>query len=78
MKRIKVDGRGKSGGGRVIVLYKNKDVTLFMYGYLKNEHGNITENEERQLRLFANEFLKLSSVNRTKLRINGKLIVIEE
>jgi hypothetical protein len=36
-KRIKVDGRGKRSGARAIVLYKDKDVTLFFYGYLKND-----------------------------------------
>jgi hypothetical protein len=77
-KRIKIDGRGKRGGGRVIVLFKDKDVTLFLYGYLKNEQGNISENEERQLRIFANEFSKLSPVDRAKLRMEGKLITIEE
>ena len=77
-KRIKVDGRGKRGGGRVIVLFKYKDVTLLLYGYLKSELGNISESEERQLRIFANEFLKLSPVERTKLTKEGKLITIEE
>ena len=77
-KRIKIDGRGKRGGGRVIVLFKEKDVTLFLYGYLKNEQGSISENEEQQLRIFANEFLKLSPVDRAKLRMNGRLMTIEE
>lgn len=77
-KRIKVDGRGKRGGGRVIVLFKDRDVTLFLYGYLKNEQGSISENEERQLRLFASEFSKLTPVDRAKLRMEGKLITIEE
>lgn len=77
-KRIKIEGRGKRGGGRVIVLFKDKDVTVFLYGYLKNEQGNISESEERQLRIFANEFSKLSPVDRAKLRMEGKLVVIEE
>lgn len=77
-RRIKVDGRGKRGGGRVIVLFKDRDVTLFLYGYLKNEQGSISENEERQLRLFASEFSKLTPVDRAKLRMEGKLITIEE
>ena len=77
-KRIKIEGRGKRGGGRVIVLFKDRDVTLFLYGYLKNEQGNISENEERQLRIFANEFSKLSPLDRAKLRMERKLITIEE
>lgn len=76
-KRIKVEGRGKRGGARAIVLYKDKDVTLFLYGYLKNDQADISQNEERQLRLFAGEFMKLSSAERARLKTQGKLIAIE-
>ncbi len=76
-KRIKVDGRGKSGGARAIVLYKDKDVTLFLYGYLKNDQADISQNEEKQLRLFASEFMRISSAERARLKTQGKLIAIE-
>ena len=76
-KRIKVDGRGKSGGARAIVLYKDKDVTLFLYGYLKNDQADISQNEEKQLRLFASEFMRLSPAERARLKTQGKLIAIE-
>lgn len=77
-KRIKIEGRGKRGGGRVIVLFKDKEVMLFLYGYLKNEQENITPNEEQQLRIFANGFSKLSPADRARLKTEGKLITIEE
>ena len=76
-KRIKVDGRGKRSGARAIVLYKDKDVTLFFYGYLKNDQADISQNEEKQLRVFASDFMKLSSADRTRLKTQGKLIAIE-
>lgn len=76
-KRIKVDGRGKRGGARAIVLYKDKDVTLFLYGYLKNDQADISQNEEKQLRVFASDFMKLSSADRARLKTQGKLIAIE-
>ena len=76
-KRIKVEGRGKRGGARAIVLYKDKDVTLFLYGYLKNDQADISQNEEKQLRLFASEFMRLSSTERARLKTQGKLIAIE-
>ena len=76
-KRIKVEGRGKRGGARAIVLYKDKDVTLFLYGYLKNDQADISQNEEKQLRLFASEFMRLSSAERARLKTQGKLIAIE-
>jgi hypothetical protein len=76
-KRIKVEGRGKRGGARAIVLYKDKDVTLFLYGYLKNDQADISQNEEKQLRLFASEFMRLSPAERARLKTQGKLIAIE-
>lgn len=77
-KRVKIDGRGKSAGGRVVILYKNNNLSLFLYGFLKNEQENISRKEEQQLRVFANEFIKLSVVERIKLIAEGKLIAIEE
>ena len=76
-KRIRVEGRGKRGGARAIVLYKDQDVTLFLYGYLKNDQAELSQNEEKQLRLFASEFMRLSSAERTRLKAQGKLIPIE-
>ncbi len=76
-KRIRVEGRGKRGGARAIVLYKDQDVTLFLYGYLKNDQADLSQNEEKQLRLFASEFMRLSSAERTRLKAQGKLIPIE-
>ena len=76
-KRIKIEGRGKRGGARALVLYKDTDVTLFLYGYLKNDRADISQKEERQLRLFASDFMKLSSADRSRLKAQGKLVAIE-
>ena len=76
-KRIKLEGRGKSGGARAIVLLRDKDVTLFLYGYLKSEQGNISPNEEKQLRVFSSEFMSLSVADRARLEAQGRLISLE-
>lgn len=76
-KRLKVEGRGKRGGARAIVVFKEGDVTLFIYGYLKNQVEDISDTEVRQLRLFAHEFVRLSSFQRMELVTEGKLISIE-
>ncbi len=76
-KRLGVDGRGKRGGGRAVLLYRSEDVALFLHGYLKNENDEISENEVSQLRLFAQQFLVLSRAERTILRAEGKLIALE-
>jgi hypothetical protein len=76
-KRIKLEGRGKSGGARAIVLFRDKDVTLFLYGYLKSEQGNISPNEEKQLRVFSSEFMSLSVADRARLEAQGRPISLE-
>lgn len=77
-KRIPVPGRGKRGGGRAIILFRDRDVSLFLYGYLKGDIDNISPNEERQLRLFAGDFLKLPRGARSQLCAQGKLIAVKE
>ena len=56
-KRIALGNRGKSGGARTIVAFKIKDKAIFLYGFPKNERGNITQKEEIALKGLAEVFL---------------------
>ena len=56
-KRIALGNRGKSGGARTIVAFKIKDKAIFLYGFPKNERGNITQKEEVALKGLAEFFL---------------------
>jgi hypothetical protein len=76
-KRLRVAGRGKRGGARTIVLYRAGDVVLFLYGYLKNENDDMSENEVLQVRLFAQQFLALSTAARIRLCTEGRLFAFE-
>lgn len=77
-KRIGIKGRGKSGGVRTILLYKKGDVSLFLYGFKKNELDNISPNEEEQLRIFAKAFLKKTAAQRVELTQSGTIIALKE
>lgn len=77
-KRMGIDGRGKCGGARTVVLYKAGDVVLFLYGYLKNEVDDMSEDELKRVRIFAHQFLALSGADRERLRAEGRLVPIEE
>ena len=59
-KRIALGNRGKSGGARTIVAFKIKDKAIFLYGFPKNERGNITQKEEVALKGLAEVFLSYS------------------
>ena len=77
-KRVGAGGRGKSGGVRTVVLFKKDELAVFLYGYAKNEKGNLTLNEEGQLRIFAKGFMKLSPAKRGKLVADRVLIKLKE
>ena len=77
-KRLVLAGRGKRGGARTIVLFRQEEIALFLYGYSKKEKDNLTPKEEEQLRIFAKEFMKLTVAQRARLKEEGNLIEIKE
>lgn len=44
-KRIGLPGRGKRGGVRTLIAFRQGEQAYFMYGYPKNERANISANE---------------------------------
>ena len=59
-KRIATRGRGKSGSTRTIIAFKKEHRAFFIYGFEKGERSNITEKEERALKIFGNTLLEWS------------------
>lgn len=48
--RVGVDGRGKSGGARVIYYFYNETMPLFLYTiYAKNEKANLSAAEKKTM-----------------------------
>lgn len=62
-KRIPLSGRGKRGGARTLIAYKQNNVAIFMYGFSKNEQANIDANELKALRLLAKQLLSFSDAD---------------
>lgn len=44
-KRIRFEGRGKSGSGRTIICYRKDDRVIFIHGFAKNEKDNLSKKE---------------------------------
>ena len=57
-QRVARQGRGRSGGYRTIIAFRVKDRAVFLYGFSKNERGNIEPDELRDLRLVARDWLQ--------------------
>jgi hypothetical protein len=56
-QRVARRGQGRSGGFRVIVAYRSKIRSVFLFGFAKNERENISADELVFLRVLAHNWL---------------------
>ena len=77
-KRVAFPGRGKRGSVRTVVAFKQGDKAFFIYGFAKNERGNVSERELQALKLLARELLSYTATSLNKALRAGELIDIEE
>jgi len=59
--RVARPGEGKSGGYRVIVVFRSGERTFYMYGFAKSERENISPKELRKLKKQAKSMLAMTS-----------------
>ena len=72
-KRIGVDGRGKSGGLRTILAYRQSERLVFLYVFGKNERDNISERERMALLELRDEYMRLTADCLDGLVAGGRL-----
>ena len=58
--RVKRTGGGKRSGFRTIVIYREKDKAIFLYGFGKNEKDNIDKSELRYFKKLGADLLALN------------------
>ncbi|GBU26619.1 hypothetical protein R84B8_00129 [Treponema sp. R8-4-B8] len=76
--RIARQGEGKSSGHRVIVYFRNEHRTFFVYGFSKNDRGNISEKELKSFKRDAKNRLSFTD-EQIKVHLqNGTFIEITE
>ena len=66
-KRIARPNEGKSGGYRVVILYRIGEKAFFVYGFPKSERDNIDKGEELEFKKLAKITLAFSDEELTKL-----------
>jgi hypothetical protein len=76
-KRIRRSGLGKSGGFRILVASNRKTRWVFLFGFSKNERGNIDEDELVALKTLAAHMLSLSEESLGKARRAGELMEVD-
>lgn len=53
-------GQGKSGGYRTLVVYKEMEKAVFVYGFSKAERDNLDKEELKNLKKLAKDLLQIS------------------
>ena len=72
-QRIARPGKGKSGGYRTIIIFRQGEKAFFIYGYAKSKRSNIEQDEVEVFRKAARELLALSDTKIMQLIENGAL-----
>jgi hypothetical protein len=75
-QRIARPGKGKSGGFRVLILYKRATRAVFVYGFAKNERGNIAQDELEALKELAGQVLAYEEAALAQAVAFGTLIEV--
>jgi len=76
--RIQKAGQGKSGGHRTIVVYKEADIAIFVYGFSKNEKDNLEKEELKYFKKLAKDLLSIEREEYKELEKAGDFISIKE
>jgi hypothetical protein len=56
-QRIARPGGGKSGGFRAIILFRSGERAFFIHGFVKNDQGNIRDEELAAFKMLAAQLL---------------------
>ena len=72
-KRVPLPGRGKRGSTRTIVATNKGDRWFFLYGFEKNELGNIDPKQLQALQIVAEDLLARVESELNKLVQDGTL-----
>lgn len=75
-KRVSNKNRGKSGSTRTLLAFKKGTDCFFVYGFEKSDKENISTNEEKALKIIANELLTHSEQKIKKLISEKSLIEV--
>ena len=76
-KRIARKGQGKRGGYRTLLAFKQDAKAIFIYGFAKNNKGNIEPKEKTIYNKLAAIYLNTTPNQISELILNGELLEIE-
>ncbi len=75
-QRVARQGKGRSGGFRVLIAYRAADRAVFLFGFAKSERENVKPDELRDLKAFAADLLALDGVELDEQLAAEKLVEV--
>jgi len=75
-KRIARPGQGKSGGFRTLIATNKGNCWVFVFGFPKNQRGNIDKDEEQALKGLAAHLLSLTQQGIAQAQQANELIEV--
>lgn len=76
-KRVPLPGHGKSGSSRNIVATNKRNRWIFIFGFEKNERGNISSKELEALQALAKDLLRLAEEELRQYKESGRLVEVQ-
>ncbi len=76
-QRIARKDGGRSGGFRMIVLFRQDELAFFVHGFAKSDRDNTRRKELSELRSLANEYLALDAAGLAAAQATGSIIEVE-
>ena len=76
-QRVARSGGGRSGGFRVIVLFRKGELAFFVYGFAKSDRDNLRPDELATFRMLADEYLKLDRAGLAAAQRVGAIIEVK-
>lgn len=72
-QRVARPSQGRSGGYRMIVVYRTRERAFFIYGFAKNERENIEPEELEDLKAIAAKLLTANDVELARMLAANEL-----
>lgn len=76
-QRMARPGKGRSGGYRMIILFRRGERAVFMYAFAKSWRDNIDADEERQFKEAARHVLALTDEQLAELLEEGDFVEVK-
>lgn len=77
-QRVARAGKGKSGGYRTLILFRQGDRAIFAFGFAKSAQANISKADLALLRDAATEALRWDEEQLNRLVDSGSLVEVED